>query len=575
MKKLFFATPRCLSKSRSQQVAFNRLVVSALDVRPFHQQFRCLDAKQNLDFSSKSLGDLINELSAMKVEPLEKRTTDKTREQLYYLYSIQTHVQNEIAAFQQQIEQITTETNITYDAEYISKLNSRFSLFLKWVLAIQQLTLDNGLFKLVQPLLIGEKADNFFNVLVGEEHFGKSHNFPLYYSLAVHKSKIRAAIGLGDYEVAKVACEELLNKISEMKVFYEKRQQEVDREEKEAATIGISLEEYKENQKKLKSKDTIEEVVNKIYELEQEQDIRVPVVGRKVPEFDKYFGVEPINKKIENQLDRLEVETQLTLVQVLYNISIKNEGSADSMVSWLDSRLRDAKLLGSLSSVMYKLSKASILTVQGKQLDEASKLYVESLQQIARNFPTVSKDLQQISTILLNHTLYATKKRNAAQDIHSYMKMIKIDNPETTPQVKQFVNNYLVDLFISRGQLDAALNYITQSKELQFNNGYFSPSYSSLLRREAEVLILGEKASTEEVISLLDNAIELHTEQYGASGRYLPLFYDLLVNYCKEQKINHEKLAEYSSAVSKLNIPELKREELLLLRNLDFVERDF
>src|SRR3989338_5934487 len=152
MKKLFFSSHRCASKLRQQQ-AFNSLFVSAFDVRPFHQQFRCLEAKQNLDFT-KSMADIIGELNELKIEPLEKRTTDKTREQLYYLYSIQNHVQKEIVAFQQQIEEMSNEenNNIIYDGEYINKLNSRFSLFLKWALAIQQLTLDNGLYKLVEPL---------------------------------------------------------------------------------------------------------------------------------------------------------------------------------------------------------------------------------------------------------------------------------------------------------------------------------------------------------------------------------------------------------------------------------------
>ncbi|KAG2388847.1 hypothetical protein C9374_000286 [Naegleria lovaniensis] len=545
--------------------------------RLFHHQFRAMEGVkqiENIDFSSKSVSEFINQLNEMKVEPMEKRTTDKTREQLYYLYSVEHHIQKEIETFQQQVDAILNESSTTTtqnNDEAISGLKSRFSLLLKWVLAIQQLTLDNGLYKLVQPLLIGEKAEKFLQVLLEEPHVGKSHNFPIYYSLTVLKAKVRASIALGDYETARVACEQLLTKISQVRAFYEKRRAEVEKEEKEAATIGIAVEQYRKNQRQLKARDSVEEVVNKIYELQQEQDITFPS-SRKAPEFDIYFGIEPITANIEAQLERMQVETQIINVQVLYNIAM-NEGSANSILAWLDSKLRDAKLLGTFSNVIFKVSKASILAIQGDQQEEAIKLFVEAQQQMTKSYAAISKDLQQLSTIALNLLLYSTKKRNPALDIHAYMKMIKPDNTETTPQVKNYVTLVLIDLFTSRGQLDAALNYIAQAKEIHFNNGYFSPVYASLLRREAEALILSEQAAPHEIISLLDNAIDLRVEQYGSKDRYLPIFYDVLVNYCQQNKIDHEKLSEYSSELRKANIPVLKREEIFFPK-ADLSERN-
>ncbi|KAF0977731.1 hypothetical protein FDP41_003053 [Naegleria fowleri] len=544
--------------------------------RLFHHQSRAMEeVKQsaNIDFSNKSVSDFINELNAMKVEPMEKRTADKTREQLYYLYSVENHIQKEIETFQQQIDGILNEstTQASFNEDALVSLKSRFSLLLKWVLAIQQLTLDNGLYRLVQPLLIGEKADKFLQVLLEEPHVGKSH-FPIYYSLTVLKAKVRASIALGDYETARVACEQLLTKISQVRTFYAKRRQEVEKEEREAETIGITVEQYRKNQRQLKAKDSVEEVVNKIYELQQEQDITFPS-SQKAPDFDIYFGIEPITANIESQLERMEVETQITNVQVLFYIAMKNEGSANSILAWLDSKLRDAKLLGTFSNVIFKVSKASILAIQGDQKEEAIKIFAEALQQMTKSYADISKDLQQLSTVALNLLLYSTKKRNPAVDIHAYMKMTKADNTETSPQVKDFVRLVLIDLFTSRGQLEAALNYISQAKEIHFNNGYFSPVYASLLRREAEVLILSEQAAPNEIISLLENAIDLRVEQYGPNDRYLPIFYDLLVYYCQQNKLDHEKLTEFSSKLSKVNIPVLKREEIFWMK-VDLAERN-
>jgi len=123
--------------------------------------------------------------------------------------------------------------------------------------------------------------------------------------------------------------------------------------------------------------------------------------------------------------------------------------------------------------------------------------------------------------------------------------------------------------------LDAALNYIDQAKSEQFNNGYFSPMYASLLRREAEALIMNDAASPEEIIALLDNSIDLYKEQHGENGRYLPIFYNLLVNYCKQNKVSHDNMQQMTTVLRDSDVSRLKREETFLSYNFDFVERDF
>ncbi|KAL9645749.1 hypothetical protein ABK040_003481 [Willaertia magna] len=549
MKKLCIVNRKFLPKNRQQ--IFNNIS------RFFNHNLYI--SQQQVELSSKSIDDFVNQLKQTKHEKIEKINT--LNHEFLYLYSVESQVKKEIEVFQQQVknllEQGAQNQTSTFNEAKKASLQNNFGLLLKWNLTIQQLVLKNGLYKLIHPLF---ENNNLLTLLFDPNHVGTTHNFPRFYVLSLLKARMRIFLALGEYEKAKEACEDFIEKYNVVRECFVRKQGEITRIENEAATLGISVEEYKNRLKKVTAKDRVEEVVNKMYELEQEQTISFPNTNRAI-EFDTDFGIDSDMSTIEKQLNLLEQELQLTYNEIKYCITLKNEGNSNSIHEALDLKLRDAKLLNTFSNVLFKVEKATILAAEGRDGEEASKLFIEALQQITKNFPETPKELIQVIQILLNQLLYKSGKRNPSQDILNYMSMAKLDNQETSPEVRNLVILTLIDLFTSRGQLDAALNYVDLAKSVNHNSGCFSFNYASILRREGEILALKGDASSDNVLSLLTKALELYTEQYTTTGRFYPLYCAALVNYCKQNNLTHDKLEECKAALQGVNVNRLQSEE--------------